>query len=174
MHKNFNRVFASRLLSIIGTVSFCVAAMGLLVAWGKGFSGGDVFLIVLLCCCGFLLKKGAKRIEAEEEKAKQYLTIIIDGKVCSLMDIARTTGKAYGVVHMDVTKMIQRGQLKDAYIDEQTRQVVLTRINTSGKTVSGKAKIIHCSNCGANNTVYGNNLKCEYCGSPLNRFDKIR
>lgn len=175
MENGFARMFVSKLLSFIGAISFIAAAIGLIIGFSKGFTGGEVFLIFFLCVAGFVLKKGAKRIYEEEDKASQYLTVILGGKVYNLTDIARTTGKPYDVVYRDVKKMIQRRQLKDAYLDEQTRQIVLVKSDpVSAKAALGKAKVLHCSSCGANNTVYGNAVKCEYCGSPLSKVDKVK
>ena len=96
--------------------------------------------------------------------------------------IASTTGKTYDVVHKDIQKMIDKGYLKNAYIDEGMRAVVLPNSGpapqSNANTVSANAvssnvvapaqsKIVACPCCGANNTIYGNMGECEYCGSPL-------
>lgn len=90
--------------------------------------------------------------------------------------IASTTGKSYDVVHKDVKKMIDKGYLKNAYIDEGVREVVLTNsvpapqnnINfAAANSAPILSKIVACPCCGANNTMLGDICECEYCGSPL-------
>ena len=73
--------------------------------------------------------------------------------------------------------MIDKGFLKNAYINENTREVVLpsaapTNAN-AGQPISNAApaavqtRVIACPCCGANNTVSGDIGECEYCGTPL-------
>ena len=83
-------------------------------------------------------------------------------------------GKTYDVAKQDIQKLITKGYLKNAYINEGTREVVLPNIiqgqpsdmaNTASSSV--ETKIVTCPCCGANNTVIGETGECEYCGSPL-------
>lgn len=72
--------------------------------------------------------------------------------------------------------MIEKGYLKNAYINENLKGVVLpnntpifqndTNITTEN-TEPTQSRIISCPCCGANNTIFGGIGECEYCGSPL-------
>ena len=167
---------AGILIGGLGIASYCIAALGLLVCISDGFAGEDVVMILFFGAAGFALRKVAKKIKTEAENVKQYLSIIVNGNVRQLDTIASTTGKSYDVVHKDVKKMIDKGYLKNAYIDEGMREVVLPnnapapQNNVNAATANAtpvQSKIVACPCCGANNTIYGDMGECEYCGSPL-------
>lgn len=167
---------AGKFIGGLGIVSYCIAVCGLLVCISGSFTLGDVVMILFFGAAGFVLRKVAKKNKVEAENVKQYLAIIINGNVRQLDTIASTTGKSYDVVHKDVKKMIDKGYLKNAYIDEGMREVVLPnsapvfRNNVNAAIVNAtpaQPKIVACSCCGANNTIYGDVGECEYCGSPL-------
>ena len=109
------------------------------------------------------------------EDIRKYLAVIINGNERQLESIAASTGKTYEVVHDDIKKMINKGYFKDAYIDEGLRELVLPEktpesqnTSTTDKTMNqNNVKVVACSCCGANNTVYGTVGECEYCGAPL-------
>lgn len=167
---------AGKLIGGLGIASYCIAALGLLVCISDGFAGEDIVMILFFGAAGFALRKVAKKIKTEAENVKQYLSIIVNGNVRQLDTIASTTGKSYDVVHKDVKKMIDKGYLKNAYIDEGMREVVLpnsgtapqSNINVAATNAAPvQSKIVACPCCGANNTIYGDMGECEYCGSPL-------
>lgn len=167
---------AGKLIGGLGIASYCIAALGLLVCISDGFAGEDVVMILFFGAAGFALRKVAKKIKTEAENVKQYLSIIVNGNVRQLDTIASTTGKSYDVVHKDVKKMIDKGYLKNAYIDEGMREVVLpnsapapqSNVNVAAANAAPvQSKIVACPCCGANNTIYGDMGECEYCGSPL-------
>ena len=167
---------AGKLIGGLGITSYCIAALGLLACISDGFAGEDVVMILFFGAAGFALRKVAKKIKTDAENVKQYLSIIVNGNVRQLDTIASTTGKSYDVVHKDVTTMIDKGYLKNAYIDEGMREVVLpssaptpqNNVNTATVNATpAQSKIVACPCCGANNTIYGDMGECEYCGSPL-------
>ena len=167
---------ADKLIGGLGIASFCMAALGLLVCISDGFAGEDVALILFFGAAGFALRKVAKKIKTEAENVKQYLSVIVNGNVRQLDSIASTTGKSYDVVYKDVKNMIDKGYLKNAYIDEGMREVVLANnvpvpqnnVNDAAANATPvQSKIVACPCCGANNTIYGDAGECEYCGSPL-------
>ena len=170
---------AGKLIGGLGIASYCFAAIGVLACIGDGFAGEDVVMILFFGAAGFALRKVAKKIKTEAENVKQYLSIIVNGNVRSLDSIASTTGKTYDIVHKDVKKMIEKGYLKNAYIDEGGREIVLPTgtaapqnnannvIATAAAVVSAQPKLVVCPCCGANNTICGDVGECEYCGSLL-------
>ena len=170
-------------LKVTGIVLIVFASCGFLgflsSATSYGMESADVApLIALLffAAGGVVCLRKANKIKKESKDIKQYLSIIVNGNVRQLDAIASTTGKSYNVVHKDIKNMIDKGYLKNAYIDEGMREVVLPNVapvttqNTVGttvNTVTAKTKIVTCSCCGANNTITGDTGECEYCGSPL-------
>lgn len=171
-----------KLIGIFGGVSYGIAVIGIIACISDGFTSDDVTMILFFGIAGFALRRAAKKIKAEAESVKQYLAIIINGNVRQLDNIAATTGKSYDAVKADIQKMIKKGYLKNAYINENTREVVLpVAIPTSpvanpvfanplqpvAAPAQPQAKIVACPCCGANNTIYGASGECEYCGSPI-------
>lgn len=146
--------------------------------------GGAVAAFFFIIGGAVLVNKG-KKLNKEAENIKQYLAIIVNGNVRQLDNIAAATGKKYDTVKADVQKMIKQGYLKNAYINENTREVVLPssapvtpaaspvftnplQPAATPTPVQPQAKIVACPCCGANNTIYGAAGECEYCGSPIN------
>ena len=167
---------SGKLINGLGIVSYCMAILGFIVFITESFAVEDIVLALFFGAAGFVLRKIAMKIKMESENIKQYLSIIINGNVRQLYAIASTTGKSYDIVYKDIKKMIEKGYLKNAYINENLKEVVLPNdvtisqndINvTTANTASIQSKIIACPCCGANNTIYGNIGECEYCGSPL-------
>lgn len=167
---------AGKLISILGIVSYGIAILGAIVCISEGITGEDVGFILFFAAAGFALRKVAKGIVKNAENVKQYLSVIVNGNVRQLDTIASTTGKSYDAVYKDIKKMIEKGYLKNAYIDESMRELVLPEnapttqnsINEANvNTNAAPARIVACPCCGANNTIYGSLGECEYCGSPL-------
>lgn len=170
-----------KLVGGFGIASYVIAILGFVVCIGEGFDSTDVSMILFFGIAGFVLRRVAKKIKTEAESVKQYLAIIVNGNVRQLDNIAATTGKSYDVVKADIQKMIKKGYLKNAYINENTREVVLPGAATAVPTAAPvfanplqaatpaqpQAKIVACPCCGANNTIYGASGECEYCGSPI-------
>ena len=160
-----------------------ITAIVLIVLGGFGIIGsfdpfdfGSLVIFLFFIAGGFVLLNKAKKIKAEGETIKKYLAIIVNGGERQIDAVASATGKQYDVVKNDVQKMIDKGFLKNAYINENTREIVLASASTSNMnadtTTSTSAnvqtRVVACPCCGANNTVSGNLGECEYCGSPLN------
>lgn len=161
-----------------------ITAIVLLVLGGFGIIGsfdpfdfGSLVIFLFFIAGGVILLNKAKKIKAEGESIKKYLAIIVNGGERQLDAVASATGKQYDVVKNDVQKMIDKGFLKNAYINENTREVVLAsansaNMNTTQPTVGAapaavQTRVIACPCCGANNTVSGDLGECEYCGTPL-------
>ena len=166
-------------MKVLGIILIAFGSLAVLGCMSSEPSSEDVaplIMVLFMIAGGIALLVKAKKIKKEAKSIKEYLSIIVNGNVRQLDSIATTTGKSYDVVYNDVKKMIDKGYLKNAYIDEGRREVVLpgdapvvtqnaatTTINAS----SAQTKIVACPCCGANNTIVGNTGECEYCGSPL-------
>lgn len=161
-------------LKITGIVLIVLGGFGIIGSLDP-FDFGSLVIFVFFIAGGVVLINKAKRIQAEGESIKLYLSIIVNGNVRQLDAIASTTGKSYDVVHNDIKNMIDKGFLKNAYINEGTREIVMQSpipvaqyiVNPTANSTPVQTKIVACSCCGANNTVVGDMGECEYCGSPL-------
>ena len=160
-----------------------ITAIVLIVLGGFGIIGsfdpfdfGSLVIFLFFIAGGFVLLNKAKKIKAEGETIKKYLAIIVNGGERQLDAVASATGKQYDVVKNDVQKIIDKGFLKNAYINENTREIVLASASTpnmnadttTSTSANVQTRVVACPCCGANNTVSGNLGECEYCGSPLN------
>ena len=168
---------SGKLIKGLGIASCCMAALGFLVCLSDGFDGTDVGMIIFFAAAGAALLYLANKIKKDADSVKLYLNIIVNGGERQLDSVAAATGKQYDVVKKDVQKMIDKGFLKNAYINENTREVVLpsaapANVNVA-QTTGGVApaavqtRVIACPCCGANNTISGDIGECEYCGTPL-------
>lgn len=158
----------------LGIGLFAFGAIGF-IGCASDFDFGGCVVALFFVLGGLALIIKAKKLGKEAESMKQYLSIIVNGNVRSLDAISSTTGKSYDVVRNDIENMINKGYLKNAYINEGTREVVLPDINVYSNTETGESvvttnvtkRVVACPCCGANNTIAGEIGECEYCGSPL-------
>ena len=161
-------------LKVTGIVLIVLGGFGIIGSFDP-FDFGSLVIFIFFIAGGIVLMNKAKKIKAEGESIKQYLSIIVNGNVRQLDAIASTTGKSYDVVHKDIKDMMDKGFLKNAYIDEGSREIVLpssapapqNNVNTTSNAATTQFKIVACPCCGANNTIYGDVGECEYCGSGL-------
>ena len=167
----------------IGSKSLKGLGIGLLVFGVIGFfdcisdpeAASGTVIALFFIIGGVVLVLKAKRINKEEERAKQYLAVIVNGNVLRLDSIAAVTGKSYDVVKADIQELIQKGYLKNAYINESTREIVISASTSSVSAeesgfvhpTQAASKNVTCPCCGANNTIHGASGECEYCGSPI-------
>ena len=165
---------AGKLIGGIGIASYCIAGIGLVACLSDGFGSDDIVMILFFGIAGFVLQKVSKKIKRDAEEVKKYLSVIVNGNERQIDVIASSMGKSYDVTKNDIQKLLNKGYLKNAYINEGTREVVIPNSNigetdvTSVNTATNvTTKIVACSCCGANNTISGDIGECEYCGSPL-------
>ena len=116
----------------------------------------------------------AKKMMGGPIRVQQYLSLIVDGNVCQLDNIASTTKRPYETVKRDIQKMIHDGYLENAYIDEVSRKVVIEYKNAAANdnpdsSSRSAARLLTCPCCGASNTLVGRTGECEYCGSPIKK-----
>ena len=166
---------AGKLIGGIGIASYCIAGIGFIACLSDGFGSDDIGLILFFGIAGFVLQKVSNKIKKDAEDVKKYLSVIINGNERQIDDLASSMGKSYDVAKNDIQKLIHKGYLKNAYINEGTREIILPNNNIQGQsevisnatTNNVATKIVACPCCGANNTIVGDVGECEYCGSPL-------
>lgn len=166
----------NKLIKGLGITCYVISVLYIIGCLESSFTFADLVIIVVFAVGGYCLCRVAKKAKIEAENVKQYLSIIVNGNVRQIDAICSTTGKSYDEVKNDIRKMIEKGYLKNAYIDESARKVVLPTANVapavnvqeaSESAPAVKAHIVACPYCGANNTIIGDIGECEYCGSPL-------
>ncbi len=163
-------------LTITAIILIVLGGFGIIGSFNP-FDFGSFVLFLFFIAGGVVLLNKAKKIKAEGESIKKYLAIIVNGGERQLDSIAAAAGKQPEIVKNDIQKMIDKGFLKNAYINENTREVVLASASApiSNVTVNAAApnsasmqtRVIACPCCGANNTISGAIGECEYCGTPL-------
>ena len=165
---------AGKLIGGIGIASYCIAGIGFIACLSDGFGSDDIGMILFFGIAGFALQKVSQKIKREAEDVKKYLSVIVNGNERQIDVIASSMGKSFDVAKNDIQKLINKGYLKNAYINEGTREIILPNIiqeqsgdMTNASSVNVETKIVACPCCGANNTVVGDMGECEYCGSPL-------
>ncbi len=166
---------AGKLIGGIGIASYCIAGIGFVACLSEGFGSDDIGMILFFGIAGFVLQKVSKKTKKDAEDVKKYLSVIVNENERQIDVIASSIGKSYDVAKNDIQKLISKGYLKNAYINEGTREVVLPNteiqeqvgatVNTTTNSVT--KKIVACPCCGANNTIIGDMGECEYCGSSL-------
>ena len=167
-------------LSTLGSVLVGLGLFMVIVAIALG-EASMVVVFLFFIAGGVALLFKANKAKQEAESVKRYLSIIINGGERELDAIAATTGKQYEVVRADIQNMIDKGFLKNGYINESTRTLVLAskpavRVNAQtparaaaapGAAAVPQTRVVSCPCCGANNTITGALGECEYCGAPL-------
>lgn len=106
------------------------------------FVFSNLIVYLFFIAGGIILLNKAKSIKAEGESIKKYLAIIVNGGERSLDAVASATGKQYDDVKNDVQKMIDKGFLKNAYINENTREIMLASAAPAAPAASATAKVI--------------------------------
>ena len=172
-------MMGAKIIKLCGIVLCAFTAIGFLATIGDGFDGATLIVILVFGGAGVSLLRVGSKSQKRAESVKKYLNIIINGGQRELDAIAATTGKSYDVVKKDIQMMIDRDYFKNAYIDENTREIVLpsaspANANTNATTplqemfaTPAQVRVVACPCCGANNTVSVTIGECEYCGTTL-------
>ena len=173
---------AAKLIGGLGIALYCIAVLGLIGCLDSGIEASDVIIILFFGAAGYALRRVAKNTKKDAEDVKNYLSIIVNGNVRQLDAVSAACGKPYDTVRADVQKMIDKGYLKNAYINESTREIVLptpaaptvgyssgtyTAASASAPAAVSAPRVVTCSCCGANNTIASATGECEYCGAPI-------
>lgn len=170
------------------TGALAIVAWVLIVFGGLGFIGmlsdtsgnsdgviGGVFVVLVMIVGGILLLRKASKTKKTAAKYKKYIDIVVNQNVRSIDNISSAVGLPYDIVSNDVQDMINIGYLKDAYIHNGNREIILKQYEPTEYTqtpVAGQVavhtKATRCQGCGANNVVVvGKVSECEYCGTPI-------
>lgn len=161
-------------IGAVGIASYCLAAIGILACMSEGaVTADDVTFILMFAAIGVVFRYISKRTAREAANVRRYLAIIVNQNVRSIDSIASFIGNSYDDVKAELQKMIDKGYLRDAYINEAAREIVLpddapAQPEAPNSTEAAPAKrVVACKCCGAKNVVEGPVGYCQYCGSPI-------
>ena len=169
--------FACLLLNLIGIAALAFTLLCILMLFDE-YNSFALGFAIFCAGAGVALITSARKIKNNSKLAKKYSAIIVNDGVCQLDTIADITGKSYNEVKADICKLIDKGYLKNAYVNENVREVVFTNKKSQHTSVADvfvgnvkseavTARIVECPCCGANNNVTSDNAECDYCGSAL-------
>lgn len=137
---------------------------------------GIIVMLVLFGGSGaFALYKAQSYIK-KGTKYNRYMSIIHSSSDTLIDNIAAAYPTTFEEAAMNLQSMIDDGYLADAYVDLNSRELILPQqatavtaaVNLSTSPAGGQPTSVKCPNCGAPNKVIpGAVNECEYCGSPL-------
>ena len=169
-----------RVLGIIMVVFGAFAVIGLASNIDEGIQTGiDAMTCVIVAFFiggGVLLLRKSSKIKKEGNEIRKYISVIVNHNVRDIDSISKAMGKTYEKARADVQNLIDKGFLKNAYIDEQIKQIVLASdsfVNNAVNQAQEQARadlrprVVTCKCCGAINTITGPVGQCEYCDSPI-------
>jgi hypothetical protein len=163
-------------LLVIGWILVIIGGIAFLALISEPNNGGPTFFMLLILAGGIALLSKASKTKKTARKYKKYIDIAVNQNVRSIDNIASAVGLSYAVVSKDLQNMINIGYLKDAYIHQGNREIVLKQREYAvyaQPSVAGQAApqtvAARCPGCGANNVVtVGSVAECEYCGNAIN------
>lgn len=142
------------------------------VAASEGNPGYAVLVTFPFFAIAIALQSISKKLEKEDKIAQKYLTIILRDNETNLYGIAAKMNSTYEKVKVDIQNLIDKGILRNVYISEAKKEVVISgnnvnEVSNNNVKVTAKPRVVTCTSCGANNTILGEIGECEYCGSPI-------
>lgn len=163
---------ANTMTVIAAVLIFCgilypiMAATGNLEAEDPEQILGAVVMMVIVCfACGAVLLVLGFQNRKLGKLYQKYVPGIENSAEEEISRIAAMAGANYDTTVAELQVLVDKGALKDRYIDHQARKLVW-----SAKPKEKQIQKIKrfCSNCGAVCEVTpGQPAKCEYCDSPI-------
>lgn len=166
---------SSAVLKVLGIIMVVFGVIGL-AANIENIDAMTCVMVAFFVGGGVMLLRKASKIKREGKEIRKYISIIVNHNVRDIDSISKAMGKTYEQAKADVQNLIDKGFLKNAYIDEQIKQVVLASDNVTNNAVSQaqeqaradlRPRVVTCKCCGAINTITGPVGQCEYCDSPI-------
>ena len=166
---------SSAVLKVLGIIMVVFGVIGL-AANIENIDAMTCVMVAFFVGGGVLLLRKSSKIKKEGNEIRKYISVIVNHNVRDIDSISKAMGKTYEKARADVQNLIDKGFLKNAYIDEQIKQVVLASDNVTNNAVSQaqeqaradlRPRVVTCKCCGAINTITGPVGQCEYCDSPI-------
>lgn len=165
-------------LSAVGWVLIAFGVIGFFTELSDTPDATGVILGFLFVIGGVLLLRKVSTTKKTAVKYKKYIDTVVNQNIRSIDNIASIVGLPYDVVAKDLQDMINIGYLKDAYIHQSNREIILKQQEQEPTTytqgvytdqTAPQTKAARCPGCGANNVVVvGRVSECEYCSTPIN------
>ncbi len=163
-------------LSVVGWGLISFGVIGFFTEISDSPDSFGLILVLLFVLGGILLLTKVSKTKKTAVKYKKYIDLVVNQNIRSIDNIASILALSYDVVSNDLQDMINIGYLKDAYIHQNNREIILkqqeTEIFNQGsytEQTAPLAKSVRCPGCGANNVVtVGKISECEYCSTPIN------
>ncbi len=173
----------SKIVNVLGWILVSIGALYISLLFttdnnAEGFTSviiAFIFLGGIFIVPGLRVLYGARKMKQKGMRYNRYYHIV-NGKVSSIAEIARSAAVPPKVALTDIQEMIDCGFFPGAYIDLNRQEIILPGsrnnihqviLNQSNQKEKRK-KAINCPNCGANGVVTeGTATECEYCGTPL-------
>ena len=176
----FGKAKTAALLYLLIGIACSIMTFGGFLTVMENFDGFGLFMVMVFLALAVLSFSARGRKKKETKRAKEYISIIANRNEKQLDSIAKLIGRKYDDVKKDLQKLIDAKIFKGAYIDEESRTIVLPSAAekvavaaNAGATAAApdapvlETKIVTCPCCGANNKIVGPIGECEYCGTPL-------
>ncbi len=166
-------------LSVVGWILTVFGIIGFIGCITDPTATGGAVMALIFAVGGILLILKARKTKKQAAKYRKYIDVVVNGGEKSVDNIAGAVGLQYEVVIKDLQDMIDIGYLKNAYIHQADREILLKQYAESqiqqtyqqtNQQFSNpiQPKAVRCPGCGANNIISSNEIcECEYCGTPL-------
>lgn len=182
------KIASSKLLSVVLTIVsviwvafFALGIIGNIAMPDNGLEGsfyGFAFFLLAIGIAGIVV---AARMRKRIKLLNTYSRQLTVDPLHSLDLLAAATNESVDVVRTQLTKLIDKGFIKDAFIDMERNCLVLVEENGQGvvdrkeiyvtpspTAVQAVPAVVKCGGCGAVNKVMaGQPSACEYCGAPI-------
>lgn len=159
-------VVVGTILTLLALLIWLVAAVFFIGLFFRQIDTYDIIAVPAMAIVGFVVVVIGINLTRDAENPKKYGAVIRSG-LRRLDEIGAAVGNARGTVKADLERMIRKGQLEGAYINESTFELVMPEDMEMPAEKNPEGRKVECAGCGASNTVYGDTGECEYCGSVL-------
>lgn len=184
--------YAALLLNIAGIIWSLFTILTYVVVVGtEEITMGEILLMmgIFYVPIAIFIFWVARRLKRRAERRALYIDMLKSGNVTKLEILSKSTGEPIKKVKKEVLGFIKNNIIEDAYIDENTQEVIfedrtkkehntaeairnakydnVSKDEKKAVTKEHSERKVICQNCGATNVIYGNKGECEYCGSVL-------
>ena len=153
--------------AIIGIPFVIVTFAGFAIVDFKDMFPSFFIFFAIDIACAALVVAGIK-IERRIRRFKTYVHIIAKNQKTALRNLAKETGRDIAFVTTDIRSMIKLKYFANAYIDEDSQEIIVQHMLGDVDMTDITSEIVECKNCGAETKKQKSTLSyCEYCGSPI-------
>lgn len=163
-------------LSFIGWVSALFGGIIFIITVSNSLNTFGIFISLLFLLGDILLLIKVSNTTKAVIKYKKYIDIIMNQNIRNIDNIASVIGLSYNTTSKYLQRMINTGYLKDAYIHQGNREIILKQCEFTKYThelsihqTPSQTFTSRCHYCGTNNlVVIGKTVECKCCGTNIN------